>query len=43
MDLKDLDGYIFIALGVLGVAWLAWASRRGNNRRQAPVDDQSKK
>ena len=43
MNLENLDGYIFIALGVLGVAWLAWASRQEKYKRHDPVDDPPKK
>jgi ABC-type transporter Mla subunit MlaD len=43
MDLKDIVAYVFIGLGVAGVAWFAWASRRGQNTQQTSPDDSHSK
>ncbi len=43
MDFKDIVAYVFIGLGVLGVAWFAWASRRGEKNQHASLDDSHSK
>jgi hypothetical protein len=41
MDLKDIIAYSFIGLGILGVAYFAWASRRKQGGQPASRGDQT--